>query len=90
MLVSKTLRSSQKGKNTFNLKPLRILHSGTLRTETTLWHTSCENKDVSLMDQTTLVVESTSRTSLTFTSRYTRIRNATKSLNFLSRLAAWR
>ena len=33
------------------------------------WHTSCESRDVSPTDQTTPVVESTSRTSLTFTSR---------------------
>ena len=70
MLVSKTQRSSQKGKKTFNIKPTNILRLGTLQTETMLWHTLCESKDASPMDQTTLVVESTSRTSLTFTSRY--------------------
>ena len=72
MLVSKTQRSSQKGKKTFLSEPFSILCLGTLRTETMHWHTSCESRDVSPTDQTTLAVESTSRTSSTSTSRYER------------------
>ena len=34
MLVSKTQRFSQKGKEAFDLKPSKILRLGTLRTET--------------------------------------------------------